>query len=107
MGIACFQLNIFALTQQKNRINKQLMTISDERDMVTTRLNKLIANSEGGWYKDPNVKLLQSQDNNLDSEQKSIETQLKDIEAKLEAFEKQKENNIKKETGSERGLFLF
>ena len=40
------------------------MTISDERDMVTTRLNKLIANSEGGWYKDPNVKLLQSQDNN-------------------------------------------
>ena len=96
MGIACFQLNIFAMTAQKSKINLQLMSISDERDAINTQLNGIIKNSTN-WYKDPAVQLLQQQDDQLDNEQKNIESQLKALEASIEAFEKQKENNTKNE----------
>lgn len=94
MGISCFQLNIYAMTDKISKINKQLMSISDQRGEITTELNGIIGNSES-WYKDPSVKLLQSKDDQLDMEQKNIESQLKALEASLENLEKQKQENIK------------
>ena len=93
MGISCFQLNIFAMTSQKSKIEKQMMSINDERDIVTAQLGK--AYKKEDWYKDANVKLLQSQDDRLDQELGQLETQLKAIQNNLESLEKQKENNIK------------
>lgn len=94
MGISCFQLNILAMTSQKNAISKKMTAISDQRELLSGQMNSII-NSNTEWYKDKNVKILESKDNQLDLELGQLETQLKDIESKLESYEKQKDNNIK------------
>ncbi len=94
MGISCFQLNILALTTQKNAISKEMTAISDQRELVTGQMNSIIT-STTEWYKDKNVKILEAKDNQLDMELGQLETQLKDIESKMESFEKQRDNNIK------------
>ena len=100
MGISCLNLSISYLVQQKANKNRDLTQISDKRDMVTTRVNKLIQASDGSWYKDPEIKALQNQEDSLDLEIKSIETDLQYIEECIEAFEKQKDSNIKDEVPS-------
>ena len=100
MGIACFQLNIWALNQTKTVKSRKAMQISDKRDMVTTRLAKRMQEVGGEWFKDPDVKMLQNDENDLDNELKLIETVIKDIDEKLVKYEKQKEDNIKKEVPS-------
>lgn len=99
MGYSAYQLNIFAMNQQKVAINRQMMAIQDERDIYSTQYDKIV-NSNTEWYKDPNVKYLQSREDALDNELGKLETQLKDIEKNLESLEKGRDENIKNGTPS-------
>lgn len=94
MGLASYQLNIFAINAQKTQINRQMMAIQDERDIYSAQYDKIV-NSNTEWYKDPNVKYLQSREDVLDNELGKLETQLKDIESNLEALEKGRDENLK------------
>lgn len=82
------------MSVQQSKINKQIMAITDQRELLTGQLNSII-NSNTEWYKDSNVKILEAQDDQLDMQLGQLETQLKAIESNMEAFEKQKEENIK------------
>ena len=96
MGFGNFQANIFNLTKAQSKLNKQIMHITNQRDIITARITALMADGVDSSV-DPEIKLLQYQDNSLDMEQKSIETQLSVITENLEKIEKQQEDNIKKE----------
>ena len=94
MGISCVQLNILSLVSKQSKTNKQLMSISSQRESIACRLTSLIANGVDSAV-DPQVKLLQYQDNQLDMQQKTLETDLNAITNNLENLDKLKEENLK------------
>ena len=94
MGISSLQLNIFAMTKQKSTINRQMMQISDQRDLLAQQMNKAMETSET-WYKDRDYKNFQQLDQQLDQEMELLETALDALDNNLKAIEEQKDNNVK------------
>lgn len=67
---------------------------------VDTMMAASKSNSSISFTNDPDIMLLQLQDNDFDMQQKKLETQLKAVTANLESQEKLQDNNIKEDFGS-------
>ncbi|MCR5261894.1 MAG: hypothetical protein K6C94_08675 [Candidatus Gastranaerophilales bacterium] len=82
------------MLSKQSKTNKQLMSISSQREMIACRVTNLMANDVDSSV-DPRVKLLEYQDRQLDMQQKSLETELNALSANLENLQKLKEENLK------------
>ncbi len=102
MAIANVQLSIFSLVSMQNTLQAQLMKLTQKRQNISTQMSELITTTD--WTTDPQVKLLQIQDNDLDMQQGTMETQLSAITANLQSQEKLLDNNIKNDFGANLSL---
>lgn len=98
MGFSCFQLNIFASQDQQSKINRQLMSISDQRQMLAGQMSHLRQVNKDNWTDEDvvlEIKQLELADNDLDMQQQTLETKLRALQSQTEQDEKAKQNNIK------------
>lgn len=110
MGIAGAHLSVIMMTSYLNDLNYKLGLLTDRRQAVSAQEAAIIqqysnnaiqtlgsTSGSSSWVNDPDIQLLELQDNDFDMQQKKMETQIKAISANLDAQQKLLDNNIKKD----------
>lgn len=72
----------------------------NQTDVNNAIASLIAASSSSNVYNDPDVQLIELQDNNFDMQQKKLETQIKAVTANLDSQQKLLDNNIKQDFGS-------
>lgn len=101
------QQNSFASMQTNNAIYTasaaaatNALNSTNSTDINSTLASLIAASSSSNVYNDPDIQLIELQDNNFDMQQKKLETQIKAVTANLDSQQKLLDNNIKKDFGS-------
>lgn len=95
MGLASFQLNIFAMKQQLVAATRRQMAKEEEASFNSAQMTKL-RSSNTEWYKDNEYAKLQVKEQQFDDELKTLDTKVKDIEKNIEALEKGRDDDLKR-----------